>query len=247
MSQKLSPWTKAALLTTGAASAFNVLLWALGATLADAAPGWTVYGALRVVFGAISFVSMDLVVVVVVLEMRAGRRGPWAEIAAAVAALAAALFALDVAQVIAWPWLHAAPAVVLYTFMRHVAAPEWAGRRAQLARERDALAHELAQLSQERDALSQDAGRAWDAARAAQGELGQLRDALSLSESDASHWRAMAAQAASRPALVDGGEVVQIGTRAVTLRALARELWTNKTSLGRAVARAQEGGDGGTD
>ena len=123
MRDTLTAWEKAALITTGAASAYNVLLWALGATLTDAAPGLTPLGVARVAFAVLSFVSFDLVVIVTVQAMRAGRRGLWSEASAAAAAFAAALVALEVAGVVAWPWLHAAPAVVLYAFMRHLSQP----------------------------------------------------------------------------------------------------------------------------
>ena len=123
MRDTLTAWEKAALITTGAASAYNVLLWALGATLTDAAPGLTPLGVARVAFAVLSFVSFDLVVIVTVQAMRAGRRGLWSEASAAAAAFAAALVALEVAGVVAWLWLHAAPAVVLYAFMRHLSQP----------------------------------------------------------------------------------------------------------------------------
>jgi hypothetical protein len=123
MNDDLTRWEKAALVTVGAASAYNVLLWSLGYGLAASTPGLTPLGVLRVIFAIVSFVGMDLVVIVTVMAMRAGRRGIWSEAAAGSAALAAGLIALEVAGVVTWPWLHAAPAVVLYAFMRHVAAP----------------------------------------------------------------------------------------------------------------------------
>jgi hypothetical protein len=122
MNDDLTRWETAALVTVGAASAYNVLLWSLGYGIEASTPGMTPLGVLRVIFAVVSFVGLDLIVVVTVMAMRAGRRGIWSEAAAGSAALAAGLIALEVAGVVTWPWLHAAPAVVLYTFMRHVAA-----------------------------------------------------------------------------------------------------------------------------
>lgn len=240
---RLSHWEEIALLATGAASAFNVLLWALGYTLADAAPGWTALGVLRVAFSVLSFVSMDLVVVVTVMAMRAGRRGLWSEVCSLVAALAAAGIALEVSGVVAWPWLHAAPMVVLYTFMRHLAAPKVVQRAAVLARERDALAQEAHELRAERDALAREAGRVPGLLGQRDAEAAQAREDLAQALADADHWRAMAAQAAARPALTADHDTITVGTKQVSLRALAQELEVPKTSLGRAVDRvAQKGG-----
>ena len=129
----LTAWEKAALFTTGAGGAYNILLYQLGFSLADAVSGAGPLWWSRVLFGLVSFVGFDLTLVVTVMAMRAGRRSAWAWVTVSAAALAAAGIALDVSAVWAQPWLHAAPVVVLACFMLHVAAPRAGQRRAELA------------------------------------------------------------------------------------------------------------------
>jgi hypothetical protein len=115
---KLSVLEKAALVTLAAGNAFNILLFAMGATLQDATTGaWLVA---RLVFAVVQFVAFDLTIIATVQAMRDGRRGRWAGATVFVAALAAALIGLDVSTV-RLPFLHAAYAVVLPLFMMHLA------------------------------------------------------------------------------------------------------------------------------
>lgn len=229
----LTRWEEAALLTTGAASAFNVLLWALGVRLADAVPGWSVLGALRVAFGALSFVSMDLVVVVVVMAMRAGRRGLWSEAAAAGAALVAAMIALEVAGVpdpsgLGWSWLHAGPAAVLYTLVRHLATPRAALDADQLVRDLAEARARADRAEREADQQRARADEKRDLANILAGELDQLRAA---------------------PALTDGaGDLLDLGGRTVPVRRLVQELEraghaVPRSTLNRAAARAAGQGE----
>ena len=127
----LTPLQKAALITTGAAAAFKILLWSLGASI-DAADSWIV--ALRVIFAALSFVGFDLVLVAIVVDQR--RYGAtWDGIAAAgAAAIISALIALDVARVVDWPVLHGAPAALLLLFAVHLMLPRRWSRAAELRR-----------------------------------------------------------------------------------------------------------------
>lgn len=127
----LSLLQKAALVTTGAAAAFKILLWSLGAPI-DSAD--SVIAGLRVAFATLSFVGFDLVLVAIVVDQR--RYGAtWDGIAAAsAAALISALIALDVARVVDWPVLHGAPAALLLLFAVHLMLPRRWSRAAELRR-----------------------------------------------------------------------------------------------------------------
>ena len=103
----------------------------------------------------------------------------------------------------------------------------------QVARERDALAHEVDHL-----AKTLDAQRATANQHVA--EAARLADALAHVEAEAAHWRGMAAQAATAPALTDDRDQIEIGTQRVSLRRLAQELDKPRTTLARAVARAAQ-------
>lgn len=119
----------AALWTTAAASALNVLLWLVGIHL-EAAPALIVWP-----FAIVSFVSFELVTLATVDGMRRGGRGRWAEASLAAPAMAALAVALEVAGVVSWPILHGAPALVLYVFARYLA--QGGPRVDHLARDRD--------------------------------------------------------------------------------------------------------------
>lgn len=116
----ISNLDKAALITTGAAAAFKVLLWSLSLSLTSSDPA---VGVLRVVFAVLSFVAFDLVLYAVVVDQRRYGRSGWSLLAAAGAAVVSALIALDVARV--WPLdgLHAAPAIMLLLFVLHLVLP----------------------------------------------------------------------------------------------------------------------------
>lgn len=131
--------------------------------------------------------------------------------------------------------LHIGFPLVGYAYTRMMHAPT--GPRVEhVSQERDDMAQELAQVAQERDAQVCETSRAWDAAQAAEAELAQVRI-------EADHWRRQAADMAARPALTADHETLEVGGRRVSLRRLADALGTNKTSLGRAVARAQAEGE----
>ncbi len=237
----LSRWEKGAVFATGAGGAFNILLYQLGYTLADAVPGAGPIWWSRVFFAIVSFVGFDLALGVTVMAMRQGRRSRWAALTIVAVVVAAGGIGLDVAGVIALPVLHAAPVLVLAAFMLHLAAPRLSQRPEQLAQERDSLALDVAQLAQERDAAAHEAARAWDAARDHEETAGQLRHALTQAAAQVDHWQRMAAQAAQAPALTADHETVEVGTRRVTLRGLSRELEIDKNKLSRAVIRAGQG------
>lgn len=104
---------KAALLTTGAGASFMTLLWQLGAAV-DSSNGWIV--GLRIAFAAVSFLAFDLVLWALVARGWSG-----SGIAALIVAsgLSGAI-GLEVAGVVDWPALHAAPALALAAFGAHL-------------------------------------------------------------------------------------------------------------------------------
>jgi hypothetical protein len=216
----LSRWEEAGLITVGAASAFNLLLWGLGATLATALPGFSPLGGARILFALVSFVAMDLIAVVTVLAKRQGRRGFWSEVSSATAAATAACIALDVAGWSpwagwSWAWLHGMPAVVLYAFSQHVASP----RAAHVGPSVDQLQTEL-------DQARTDAGHWRATAEAFAAQLDQLR-----------------AEVDQRPALVDQSEsdaALTIAGRSYSQRALAQALGMNKSTLVRRLAAVDQ-------
>lgn len=104
---------KAALITTGAAAAYKTLLWSLEASVAA---NDTPMPILRVIFAALSFVAFDLVI------MAAVSRGRQISGVAAliVASGVSGAIGLEVAGVVTWPALHAAPAITLAAFGLHL-------------------------------------------------------------------------------------------------------------------------------
>jgi hypothetical protein len=104
---------KAALLTTGAGASFMTLLWNL-AVQVDSANGWVT--TLRIIFAAISFLAFDLVLWSLI-ESGWSRSGIAALIV--VSTLSGAI-GLEVAGVVSWPALHAAPALALAAFGAHL-------------------------------------------------------------------------------------------------------------------------------
>lgn len=224
----LTAWEKAALFTTGAGGAYNILLYQLGFSLADAVSGAGPLWWSRVLFGLVSFVGFDLTLVVTVMAMRAGRRSAWAWVTVSAAALAAAGIALDVSAVWAQPWLHAAPVVVLACFMLHVAAPRAGQRRADLARALDQAAHERDAARAEMDHWQTEAGHWRTTAEIAERELDQLRAELS-----------------QRPQLADqagADAALTVAGRSISLNRLAKITGLPKTTLGRKLAEVDREG-----
>jgi hypothetical protein len=123
MTPTLTLLQKSALITTGAAAAFKILLWSLGLTLTSAGPtfqGFDILAAVRVLFALLSFVAFDLVLVSVVIDARThGFAWPGA-IAAMGAAVVSALIALQVAGVYDVPALHVGPAITMLLYAAHL-------------------------------------------------------------------------------------------------------------------------------
>jgi hypothetical protein len=202
--------------------AFTVYAW----LLTDGAPPWVA------VMGGIGF-EFVYVGAIAWAERGAG----WE--AARVPAVTALLFSVAVAVAHygttrgTLAVLHIGFPVVGYAYTRMMHAPTGT-RAADVSHERDSLRAERDALAHERDTAAREAGRAWDAARAAETERDDARV-------EAGHWQAMASRAVPPPALTGDSEMVEIGTRRVTLRGLSRELEIDKNKLSRAVARAGQG------
>jgi len=94
-SDHLTRLEKAALTTSMAGAVFNVFVWYIGAQ--QPATDWQALYILRVVAGAITAVSFDMVCVVTTMGRRDGRRSAWSWLTALAAAAASAAIALDVA------------------------------------------------------------------------------------------------------------------------------------------------------
>ena len=268
---KLNGWEKAALFTVGSASAFNVLLWALGFRLADALPALSPLGVLRVLFAIVSFVGLDLTITVTVMAQRDGRRSVWAWLTATAAMLAAGGMGLEVASVVTWPWLHAAPVAVLFAFMHHLAAPRVQHKAETLARELRRRETELGQRGTELETTRDEVGRLrvaleqaryeaetaqsdLETARASDGtRVGQLeteRDALRLKLRQAetamgrleTERNAYETQARQLETARDDGGLI-VGRKAFSLGQLSEILEIPKSTLGRKLSSVgQQGG-----
>jgi hypothetical protein len=234
---RLNAWEKAALFTVGSASAFNVLLWALGSGLADAAPGLTPLGVLRVAFAVASFVGLDLTIVVTVMAQRDGRRSMWAWLTATAAMLAAGGMGLEVAGVVAWPWLHAAPVVVLFAFMHHLAAPRVAHRAEVLAQEVAQTGADLAHLGAELAQRVEDVAQRDAEAARMRGELAQTGAEVARLRRELAHER----EAMAQRQLTDGAEAITVGARSFSLRQLARVTGVPESTLRNRMAQTTEG------
>jgi hypothetical protein len=104
---------KAALITTGAGAAFMTLLWNLAVSV-DSVNGWIV--GLRILFALVSFAAFDLVLLSIVLR---GLSISGIAALIVVSGLSGAI-GLEVAGVVEWKALHAAPALALAAFGAHL-------------------------------------------------------------------------------------------------------------------------------
>lgn len=232
----LSRWEKAAIFATGAGGAFNILLYQLGYTLADAVPGAGAIWWARVFFGIVSFVGFDLALVVTVIAMRQGRRSRWAAATIAAVIIAAGGIGLDVATVIALPVLHAAPVLVLAAFMLHLAAPRAGERVADL---KAAVARLTAEAAQREQDVAQADARVADAlARVAHAEAqaAQAAEDVARAEQDVARLRR---ELARRPQSDAEAWLTYNGQR-VTLAQLVEATGTPSATLRRKLARVAE-------
>ena len=244
MTDHLNRWEKAALFATGAGGAYNILLYQLGYTLADAVPGQVWLFGSRVLFALVSFIGFDLTLVVTVRAMREGRRSVWAWVTVFGAALAAAGIALDVSAVLPAPVLHAAPVLVLAAFMLHLAAPKAGERvaelRAAVAREAQRAAQfeaQAADLAARVADAEQAATRAWEDAGTqvaqAGAEVAQERERAAQLDRDL----AQARRDLARRPQEDGAAWLVFSGQRVTLAQLTEATGTPSTTLRRKLAQ----------
>lgn len=112
---------KSALITMGAGAAGKILLWGLGVALTGTRPDWAT--TILWVFAGLSFVAFDLVLGSIVVDARRYGLRWTGLLAVAGAAVTSALIALEVAGVVSWPALHAAPAATLLLYALHLMWP----------------------------------------------------------------------------------------------------------------------------
>lgn len=128
----MTRFEKVALTSAASGAVFNVFLYGIGATLDTATAGPLFYA--RVGAAVLQAAAFDLVAIATVMGMGAGRRSRWSMATAIASALVSAAIALDVAGVLAMPWLHAANALIVLAFTLHLLAPRRAKRASQLRR-----------------------------------------------------------------------------------------------------------------
>ncbi len=122
MTDKMSRLEKIALTSAVSGAVFNVFLFGVGATLADA-QGDTPLFYIRAGAAVLQAAAFDLVAIATVMGRQHGRWNGWSKGTAIFSALVSALIALDVASVISAPWLHAANAMIVLSFTLHLLAP----------------------------------------------------------------------------------------------------------------------------
>lgn len=145
---------KIALTSAVSGAIFNVFLFGIGSTLADATSGPLFW--LRALAAVLQAAAFDLVAIATVSGMYRGRRSGWSMLTAITAAAVSILIALDVAGVWRQPWLHAANALIVLVFTLHLLAPQ----RSNRARQYRATVRRLcAALRQERATADQLAAR----------------------------------------------------------------------------------------
>jgi hypothetical protein len=207
MTDKMSKLEKLALSSAVSGAVFNVFLYGIGATLASAGQGTPLF-AVRVGAAILQAAAFDLVAIATVMGMRHGRRGRWSMITAFASALVSAAIALDVAGVLAMPWLHAANALIVLAFTLHLLTPPKERRAPQLRR----LVRRLcATVRHERATADQLAA--------------QLR-----------HTHEQVRQLEARPRQSGPTEVIVIGEKQYSVRQIARITSTAPTTLRRQLA-----------
>lgn len=127
---------KVAITSAVSGAVFNVFLYGVGATLADAKGAENPLLYIRIVAALLQAAAFDLVAISTVMGMRDGRRGRWSWATAIASAVVSALIALDVAGVWSQPWLHAANSLIILAFTFHLMTPRkvYEARAAQLRR-----------------------------------------------------------------------------------------------------------------
>ena len=209
MKDKMTRLEKVAITSAVSGAVFNVFLFGIGATLATATNGPLLY--VRVGAAILQAAAFDLVAIATVMGMRNGRRSRWSMATAIASALVSAAIALDVAGVMAMPWLHAANALIVLAFTMHLLAPPKEGRAPQLRR----LVRRLcAILRRERATADQLAA-----------QLRQMHERVRYLE--------------SQPRQIEPQEVIVIGERPFSARHIAKITDTPLTTLRRQLAQIE--------
>ena len=209
---KMSKLEKMALSSAVSGAVFNGFLYGIGATLAAAGQGTPLF-IVRVGAAILQAAAFDLVAIATVMGMRHGRRGPWSMGTAVASALVSAAIALDVAGVLAMPWLHAMNALIVLAFTLHLLTPPKEQRAPQLRR----LVRRLcATLRHERATTDQLAV--------------QLRQTLERVR-----------QLEAQPRQIETAEVIVIGERQYSVRRIAQITGMAPTTLRRQLAQIETG------
>lgn len=207
MIDKMNKLEKLALTSAVSGAVFNVFLYGIGKTLDTASAGPLFY--VRVIAAILQAAAFDLVAIATVMGMRQGRRGRWSMATAVASAGVSAAIALDVAGVLAMPWLHAANALIVLAFTLHLLTPRKSGRTRQL---RATVRRLCVTVRQERATADQLAV--------------QLRQALE-------HVRRLEAQPRQQTTI----EILNVSGRELSVRQLARALDVPESTLRRKVAQ----------
>lgn len=210
---KMTWLEKIALSSAVSGAVFNVFLYGIGATLATAQGGLLFY--VRVAAAILQAAAFDLVAIATVMGRQHGRWNPWSWVTAIASALVSALIALDVAGVLAQPWLHAANALIVLAFTLHLLAPQRAMPAPRSRQLRRLVRRLCAMLRQERATSDNLASQL----RHAGERLRQLEDTARRGETI---------------------EVVMVARRELSVRQLARVLELPESTVRRKVAQIEE-------
>lgn len=207
MNAHMTRLEKIALTSAVSGAIFNVFLFGIGSTLADATGGYLFLA--RGVAAVLQAAAFDLVAIATVTGMYHGRRSRWSMLTAVTAAAVSILIALDVAGVWHQPWLHAANALIVLVFTLHLLAPSKSNRASQL---RATVRRLCAIVRHERATTDQLAV--------------QLRQALERVR-----------QLESQPRQIEAQEVIIIGERQFSARHIAKITSTPLTTLRRQLTQ----------
>lgn len=211
MKDKMTRLDKIALTSAVSGAVFNVFLFGIGATLAEAVQGSPLFY-WRVIAAILQAAAFDLVAIATVSGMYRGKRSAWSMLTAVTAAGVSILIALDVAGVWSQPWLHAANALIVLVFTLHLLAPRTSSRANQL---RATVRRLCATVRHERATTDQLAV--------------QLRQALE-----------QVRQLEQRPRQIERQEVIVIGEKQYSLRQLSATLDIPATTLRRRLTVESE-------
>jgi hypothetical protein len=210
MKDKMTRLDKIALTSAVSGAVFNVFLFGIGATLAEAVQGSPLFY-WRVIAAILQAAAFDLVAIATVSGMYRGKRSAWSMLTAVTAAGVSILIALDVAGVWSQPWLHAANALIVLVFTLHLLAPRKSSRANQLR----AIVRRLCAIVRHERATTDQLAV-------------QLRQALERVR-----------QLESEPRQIERQEVIVIGEKQYSVRHIAKITSTPLTTLRRQLTQAE--------